>query len=445
MSTKQPDQQDQQQQNDQTTLTVDTHDAILDNSTAADTVAAAVAAAAAAAPSVDTAGLNSLSEAAMKGIGTTDGTGNNTTNISGINEECKTTIAQVEQVKEEAFDAMMATASATATASAAAATNDSKIDMVLTKLDTILERLNRIEAMAGAGMGRRPMPSSSLSPSPNSKQTLLRQGKTRVKNTCPSMMKTLQGAPINEMSLHFYNNEYHVLPEGWVLPRLSFEGLVQFWFLGDPTAGVPPLIKVGGTEFKNLPRGVRKRSDMKYLMKHVERKGRELGCYIDNIDDWTIGSVRNLFARTKQYFEYPNKSSAQTKFDKLSWETVCHNLRRNKGYLLGEEPSTHTSTEEVEDASRAGASDGADAQTQIHVVNEEPDVARTLIDQMESPIPIAPPETSDGVPMPPPEIVPPTNHNDAMKDQDEDVVMESANSTASPEEPKVDSGVCTTV
>jgi len=203
-------------------------------------------------------------------------------------------------------------------------TEDRKMDLVLTKLDDILSRLERIEAIVNT--------EGSLSP-----KSTGRFVKSRAKNTSIIDMIKAQDAENQELNLHFYDNEYHVLPQEWILPRLSFEGLMLFWYLGDHNAGVPPLIKVAGTEFKHIPRGVRKRSDMKYLMKHAERKAKELGCYIENVDDWTPDLVRNLFAKTRQYFEYPNKSSAQTKFDKLSWETVCHNLRRNKGLLVGEE------------------------------------------------------------------------------------------------------------
>ncbi len=213
-------------------------------------------------------------------------------------------------------------------------TQENKMDMVLNKLDEILARLDRIEAMAAAGgnIG-------------GAKPTVRGGVKPKLKNGPSAMVKSILGSSIQEINLHFYDNEYHVLPQGWILPKLNFEGLMQFWYLGDPSSGVPPLIKVGGTEFKNLPRGVRKRSDMKYLMKHVERKGKEIGCFIEDINDWSLEAIRNLFNQIRSYFEYPNKSSTQTKFEKLSWETVCHNLRRNKGVLVGEDPQQVQSEE----------------------------------------------------------------------------------------------------
>ena len=235
-----------------------------------------------------------------------------------------------------------------------------KMDMILGKLDEILTRLDRIEALTVGG---------NLSMKSGAAARGIIKPKMKV-------MKTPQGTSIQEINLHYYDNEYHVLPQGWILPKLNFEGLMQFWYIGDPSSGVPPLIKVGGTEFKNLPRGVRKRSDMKYLMKHVERKGKELGCFVEGINEWSLDSVRTLFDHTRSYFEYPNKSSTQTKFEKLSWETVCHNLRRNKGVLVGEDP-LHSQTEEMDHGIQIPLQHEAQVPTiPVHVNNENP-IAQT--------------------------------------------------------------------
>lgn len=241
-----------------------------------------------------------------------------------------------------------------------------KMDMILGKLDEILTRLDRIEALATVG-GNLGMKSGAAA------RGII---KPKMKNATPTIMKTPQGTSIQEINLHFYDNEYHVLPQGWILPKLNFEGLMQFWYLGDPSCGVPPLVKVGGTEFKNLPRGVRKRSDMKYLMKHVERKGKELGCFVEDVNEWSLDSVRTLFDHTRSYFEYPNKSSTQTKFEKLSWETVCHNLRRNKGVLVGEDP-LHVQTEEMDHTIQIPLQHEAQVSAiPVHVNNENP-IAQT--------------------------------------------------------------------
>lgn len=280
---------------------------------------------------VNTAGLNSLSEAAVNKEGTVKeecsvhGDENHQVNV---NRSCVAEDIAVEQQDQVIpVHVPLPAPEPTPLRSPAPPSDSRKLDMVLMKLDDILVRLSRLEGAIASSDGS----------GTASKSSAARVIKTKTKNILASMVKTAQGAPVEEVNLHYYDNGYHVLPEGWILPRLSFEGLMMYWYFGDPSAGVPPLIKVAGTEFKNLPRGVRKRSDMKYLMKHVERKGKNENCFIDNLNDWTPDSVRNLYARTKQFFEYPNKSSAQTKFDKLSWETVCHNVRRNKGILVGEE------------------------------------------------------------------------------------------------------------
>lgn len=217
----------------------------------------------------------------------------------------------------------------------ASMSDSDKIDMALVKIDAIMSKLDRIESALLA--------SNRLSTSTtNSGGAIGGASKAKLARAWPDPYrksgKSTSASSSQEPNLHFYDNQYHVFPQDWVLPRLSFEGLMVYWFLGDPSVGVPPLMNVGGSEFKNLSRGVRKRSDMKYLMKHVERKGREAGCYIDDFNDWTDDAVRNLYAKVRKYFEYATKSSAQTKFDKLSWETVCHNVRKAKGILVGENP-----------------------------------------------------------------------------------------------------------
>ena len=105
-----------------------------------------------------------------------------------------------------------------------------------------------------------------------------------------------------------------------------------------------------------------------------------MGCFVDDINLWSMDSVRTLFNQTRTYFEYPNKSSTQTKFEKLSWETVCHNLRRNKGVLVGEDPEQvqaeemeHTTTLALPqtDASVVHGSTGG-IMIPVHVSNQNP-------------------------------------------------------------------------
>lgn len=241
--------------------------------------------------------------------------------------------------------------------------------LIMSKLNNISARLDRIEAALGITTcttddTANTSSAATVITSTNITAITNKPTKSKMKTTIPwthhpngqhlpsptSHSSSPTQSSTNEVNLHFYDNEYHCLPQHWVLPRLSFEGLMVYWFLGDPSNGVPPLIKVGGTEFKNIQRGVRKRSDMKYLMKHVERKGREENCYMDHVKDWTPDNVRLLFDQTNKYFDYPNRNSPHTKFDKLSWETVCHNVRRNKGVLVGEElPSPSTLISVTED------------------------------------------------------------------------------------------------
>lgn len=203
------------------------------------------------------------------------------------------------------------------------------MDLVLSRLDDIASRLNRIER----ALNIMPTITSATANRTMAKPSAFNSAAESLK--AKSLIKNGAGAA-GHLNLHFYDNEYHVLPQDWSIPRLTFEGMIVYWYLGDSSSGVPPLVKIGGSEFKTLPRGVKKRSDMKFLMKHVERKARDEGCFIENVNEWTQDAVRTLYAKTRKYFDYPSKTTAQTKFDKLSWETICHNLRKHK-VLVGEE------------------------------------------------------------------------------------------------------------
>jgi len=150
---------------------------------------------------------------------------------------------------------------------------------------------------------------------------------------------------------HVYGGAFHMLPEGWRVPSMTFVQFISMWLTGDKENGVPPLYKVTIHHLKEhatQPRRVR--SDFQYIMSHVARIGTSRNVWYGyNNHEWTTGQTLILYEHIYHKFCYPHKGKKRERFDEFSWRTVVNLVRNHKGQLVGEEDDDESSLPQLND------------------------------------------------------------------------------------------------
>ena len=105
--------------------------------------------------------------------------------------------------------------------------------------------------------------------------------------TRPSMQRVTR--------LHAYGGKFHILPKEYVIPTLTLASFLAFFLVGLPQEGVPPFRLVKPVDLKESNKGKKTNAkiltDMKQMMKFVERAGRELNVWEEDPGRLTPATV----------------------------------------------------------------------------------------------------------------------------------------------------------
>ena len=71
--------------------------------------------------------------------------------------------------------------------------------------------------------------------------------------------------------------------------------------------------------------------DMKLLMKHVERAGRDAGVWITHANDWTSAATTLLYEKIIRRFKIP--SARNRVYERILWKTYLNMVKKNKGLV----------------------------------------------------------------------------------------------------------------
>ena len=142
-----------------------------------------------------------------------------------------------------------------------------------------------------------------------------------------------------------YGGTFHMLPEGWRVPSMTFAQFISMYLSGDQDNGVPPLCNVIVHHWKGHATQYRRvQSDMQYLMGHVKRVALESLAWKEENHRWSTGETLLLYEVVVGKFKFDSKSGGKRKrFNEFSWRTVVNLVRNHKGVLVGE---THIPAEE---------------------------------------------------------------------------------------------------
>ena len=139
-------------------------------------------------------------------------------------------------------------------------------------------------------------------------------------------------------TLHYYNGQYHMLPQGWEYPRgMNLKAVFHLYLIGNRVHKVPPFAIIKNCkDVKHLKRGRKTLDGMRYLMKHAKR-GLELDgrgdLYMDDVWDWNVTKVNAFYSAVLCKFKYGKHNRD---FEGLSWLTLLRDLYNRKGKLFGE-------------------------------------------------------------------------------------------------------------
>ena len=113
------------------------------------------------------------------------------------------------------------------------------------------------------------------------------------------------GTNQSQYSYFNYGGRYNLLPQYFVMPKLTLYSFISFYLLGNRDTGVPPLRLISQTDLKHS--GARDGSkvnlkivtDMKRMMRFVEEAGRDAGTWEDDPAKWDTAKVTHLYESTK--------------------------------------------------------------------------------------------------------------------------------------------------
>ena len=117
--------------------------------------------------------------------------------------------------------------------------------------------------------------------------------------------------------------------------------MLCMWYCGDISKNIPPYRLLKAVDVKELKGGKQKLSNMRCLVRHVER-----GAAIVNLrhlvkKKWETRDVLDLYHAVKHLFEFPSLvNGKQRRFEQLGWKTFYNILAKRKGRLYGEQEVT---------------------------------------------------------------------------------------------------------
>jgi hypothetical protein len=117
-----------------------------------------------------------------------------------------------------------------------------------------------------------------------------------------------------------WGGAFHLLPEGYVLPKGNLEQMFSFWVSGDLYHKIPPLREVTVRDFSS--KVVSKRySDLKFLMTHLESK-----LSSPPPKNPTLSQVNELFQQVRSQFDLGGGKRPRH----LDWQTHVRRLRQRQ-------------------------------------------------------------------------------------------------------------------
>ena len=109
------------------------------------------------------------------------------------------------------------------------------------------------------------------------------------------------------------------------------------WYCGDIIRNIPPLKLLSASDVKHIKGGKQKISNMKNVVKHVERAATLVNLQHLVVHEYTPRAVLDLYNGIKHMFAFPSLSKThKRRLEQINWKTYYNILSKRKGRLYGE-------------------------------------------------------------------------------------------------------------
>ena len=110
------------------------------------------------------------------------------------------------------------------------------------------------------------------------------------------------------------------------------------WYCGDISKNIPPFRVLKGVDVKDVKGGKQKLSNMRGLVRHVERAAGIVNLHHLVKTDMGTRDALDLYHAVKHLFKFPSLiNGKQRRFEQLGWKTFFNILAKQKGRLYGEQ------------------------------------------------------------------------------------------------------------
>jgi len=111
------------------------------------------------------------------------------------------------------------------------------------------------------------------------------------------------------------------LPEGFVLPRMTFATLLTSWFCGNQSKKTIPFKLLRATELENKCEKFQL-CIMRTLIEAVIAGAKQGGVWNEQRGAWDVGSTVRLYENVVHLFKYPTKNEKIRRNTQISWLTI---------------------------------------------------------------------------------------------------------------------------
>lgn len=151
--------------------------------------------------------------------------------------------------------------------------------------------------------------------------------------TVPLMVSQPSGG---RRQMYCWGGMLHNVPENFVLPRMSLQTLIVYWYVGSNQPHCPPLKYVKCYDFPAKKKTMKVvLSQMKRMITEVIRASQLVGFYIDERGIDSVHKATKLYEAIGHFFAY-GAIKHKRRHSSIAWKTYYSLMQKNKYKFVGE-------------------------------------------------------------------------------------------------------------
>lgn len=143
-----------------------------------------------------------------------------------------------------------------------------------------------------------------------------------------------QGEGQGRRRMYCWGGRLHNVPQNFILPRMTLQTLITYWFCGSNQPHCPPLCHAKPYDFPHKKNMKVVLCQMKRVINMVMRAGEIVHFGFGNGINTTVKATQ-LYEAVHEFFLYPSIRHKR-RYSSISWKTYHNEISKNKGKLVGE-------------------------------------------------------------------------------------------------------------